>query len=210
LALGDVTGDGRPDVLVLSRAVSQSVAAHVTVVRNGPGGELVAQEPLRLGTGRVGTVSATTGDFNNNGQTDLAVVQTMGSVQELTTFLADGRGGFNEGVSRPAGSQAPTFVAVADLDRDAAVDLVASSDRGVTLYSGAGESGSVNSRGASVPVSSVAGAALSAPHAAAKRATRPRNCRIVTELLPGRHTAVTCLWIIHPPARPARALAGAG
>lgn len=63
-----------------------------------------------------------TGDFNNDGNTDIVTVNNRSS-DELSILLGDGSGNFNPAISL-TGTVDPTGVAVGDLNRDGNLDLV--------------------------------------------------------------------------------------
>jgi FG-GAP-like repeat len=79
------------------------------------------QEPRVLSPGKNRRPEAlAAGDFNRDGKLDLAV--GSGGADDVTLFLGDGKGGFRQAGSFPAGPS-PTEMVAADFNRDGNLDL---------------------------------------------------------------------------------------
>jgi hypothetical protein len=115
VAAGDFNKDGNLDL-----AVAQGNLNDAWVFwGNGSGGFPTASS-LTLSTGASFPAAVATGDFNKDGNLDLAVVN--GGSNDVSVLLNDGTGGFPVAASVGTGV-APFSVAVGDLDGDGNLDL---------------------------------------------------------------------------------------
>lgn len=134
LAVGDVDGDGRQDLLCL---LFSSGACSVAVLR-GNGNGTFTQLGANLPTGSLSRALAA-GDFDGDLDLDLAVANNGGDT--VSILLGDGVGGFAPRIDVAAGRR-PYFLAAADLDLDGDLDLAVSSDLpGLGVLSGDGLGG---------------------------------------------------------------------
>lgn len=80
----------------------------------------------------------TTGDFDDDGNLDLAIANS--SDNNINIFLGDGAGNFNPTSFSPATGSNPQFISVGDFDNDGNLDLVTvnQNDETVTLFLGDG------------------------------------------------------------------------
>ncbi len=108
VALGDVDGDGRLDVIVASSTQEQ-----LTVLRNVGGGRLVKGGTVRA----PGANTVVARDFTGDGAVDLAA---LGG--QLTVLQNDGSGRFSVTSSLESGPM--SHLAAGDVDGDGDVDLV--------------------------------------------------------------------------------------
>jgi hypothetical protein len=133
LAIHDVNGDGRPDLLV-----SNNLGDLLLLKGKGDG----TFEPLtRVGQNNVALAVA---DFNRDGQIDTAAVQE--STDQLTVWLANGEVYFAQGGQ--SGLAAPRAVTAADLNQDGWQDLVIANGalNNVLVYLGRPSGGFENPR----------------------------------------------------------------
>jgi hypothetical protein len=141
IAVGDVNGDGRADLVInLVGGEDSPVSQLGVLLGNGKGafGAPILQSP---GTGGDGDVAL--GDFNNDGRLDVAVGGEAALPDGLSIFNGNGDGTFGVPFTSPlrvsTGGNDPFGVAAADLNGDGLVDLVAantsSSNVGVVLNS---------------------------------------------------------------------------
>lgn len=126
LALGDLNGDGKLDVAVTYAAATGLSASKVGVLINaGPGTyQPVSFEPVKFyGVGST-TMSLALGDYNRDGELDVAV----GLVEKnsVSILLNNGTGKFTTKgrVNYPVG-QMPIAVTAADFNSDSKLDLAA-------------------------------------------------------------------------------------
>jgi hypothetical protein len=133
LAVGDVNGDGRPDIVAPN---SKPGTKTVTVLLgDGRGGFRPASGSPFATAGQA--YFATLGDVNGDGRPD--IVAAHGDDGRVTVLLGDGRGGFQPAPGSPVdlGSRA-WAVAVADVNRDGKPDLIAATGESVRVLLGDG------------------------------------------------------------------------
>jgi Bacterial Ig-like domain (group 3)/FG-GAP-like repeat len=126
MALGDINGDGKIDLVIKSVSVLDSDAFQVGVLLgNGDG---TFQAPLLGAAQPDGSGDLALGDFNNDGRMDVAVADQLGaSTGNLSVFAGNGDGTFQSLIRLDllTGGNDPLGVAAADLNGDGLVDLVA-------------------------------------------------------------------------------------
>jgi hypothetical protein len=146
VAVGDFNADGQPDL-----AIANSADNTVTVLLGiGTGGFTAAPgSPFPIGAR---PSSLAVGDFNGDGNLDLAITTELATV---TVLLGNGAGGFTaaSGSPFPAGEQ-PSSVAVADFNGDGKLDLAIadSESNAVTVLLGNGAGGFTAASGSPFPV----------------------------------------------------------
>lgn len=89
LASGDLNGDGLPDLVVGGSAAGNN---DLTILLSTPGGGFVAATPIPVSWS---TTSVVLGDFNGDGNLDIAADGSSLGPNGLQIFLGDGHGGFS-------------------------------------------------------------------------------------------------------------------
>lgn len=133
VAVGDFNGDGYPDLAIANRDSN-----NVTVLKgDGTGGfSPFPNSPFPVGNS---PSSIAVGDFNGDGNLDLAITNELDNT--VTVLLGDGTGGFKPAIASPfAVGGNPAFVVVGDFNGDGNLDLaVANLDsKNVTVLLGNG------------------------------------------------------------------------
>jgi hypothetical protein len=130
LAVGDVNGDGKPDIVVANDCLSVTCSSGAVSVLLG-NGDGTFQEAVTYGSGGVAASSAALGDINGDGKIDIVVANvcltfdgfdcTGGGVAAL---LGNGDGTFQPAVSYGSGGIGANSVVVADVNGDGRLDLL--------------------------------------------------------------------------------------
>jgi hypothetical protein len=130
VAIGDVTGDGRADIVV---ADSDTTLAHVVlfVQSSTSPGTFTGPVSLSLGANR-GSNDVAVHDMDADGRNDIVLATTDG----VAILYDNGSGGFASPVLLSAGIN-PQGVAVADVDGDTRPDIVVA-NAGYAPFGGAG------------------------------------------------------------------------
>jgi VCBS repeat protein len=142
-AVGDVNGDGQPDIVATATATGPMRAQQLPLSRaltlllaDGSGGFRASQLPLRTGEPWFAVIS----DINSDRKPDIVV--THHEMNQLTVLLGDGRGGFVEATGSPFDFGGKAFhTAVTDVNRDGKMDVVAAGGDSVRIMLGDGRGG---------------------------------------------------------------------
>src|SRR5262249_24784275 len=122
LALGDVNGDGKLDLVIKSVSFLDSDVFHIGVLLGR--GDGTFQAPLLSAAQPDGSGDLALGDFNNDGGMDVAVADQLGAASgNLSVFAGNGDGSFQSLIRLDllTGGNDPESVAAADLNRDGLV-----------------------------------------------------------------------------------------
>jgi hypothetical protein len=112
LAVDDFDHDGRPDV-----AIGNDSSSVIVFLNSGNGNF----QPARVVDAGTGALAMVTGDFNGDGNRDVALL----NVGAVSVLLGDGQGGFQQAILTPVDGSA-SWIAAADLNHDGHTDLVVS------------------------------------------------------------------------------------
>ena len=119
VALGDVNGDGRPDIVAANQGTDN---VSVLLSRTSPAGTFAPALTYSTGPGTRPTGVAL-GDVNGDGRLDVVTGnQTTGTVGVLLG-LATAPGTFAPAVSYSSGGNSPTILALSDLNGDGRLDI---------------------------------------------------------------------------------------
>ena len=124
VAIGDVNGDGHPDLVVVKGCANNNCAGNIAVfLGNGDG---TFQNPANY-DGPFGATWVAIGDVNGDGNLDLVVSNSVCvSCRDSVSFLpGKGDGTFQPPVNfYPGGYLSSSLVAIGDVNRDGKPDLV--------------------------------------------------------------------------------------
>jgi hypothetical protein len=129
VAVVDVNGDGKPDIIVANSCATGSTCVSGTVgvlLGNGDG---TFRAAVTYGSGGQYATSVAVGDVNNDGKPDLVVANYYTGSSNYTgsigVLLGNGNGTFQPAVSYASGGVGDNSVAVADVNGDGKLDLLA-------------------------------------------------------------------------------------
>ena len=131
VAIGDVNGDGIPDLVVANVLAGSGATAGSIGVLLGKG-DGTFRPVMTLNSGAVNTVSVKIADVNGDGKPDLVAASQYSSTDyndadgAVSVLLGNGKGGFATAVIYDSGGKVADSVAVADVNRDGKPDLVVS------------------------------------------------------------------------------------
>jgi endonuclease/exonuclease/phosphatase family metal-dependent hydrolase len=118
VTVGDFDNDGNPDIAVANNYAGPGGEARVVDILLGDGdGGFVATAPVAVGDSQ----DIVSGDFNHDGDVDLAVLREYSNLVAVIT--GNGNGGFASPVNFALGGD-PRSISAADIDEDGLTDLV--------------------------------------------------------------------------------------
>src|SRR5580704_7362369 len=120
VAVSDVNGDGKPDLLVVNRGPGGTVSGTVSVLLGNRDGTF--QAAVSYGSGGGFTYSLAVGDVNGDGKLDLVVANA--SSNTVGVLLGHGDGTFATAVTYDSGGNFPDSVAIADVNGDGVPDII--------------------------------------------------------------------------------------
>ena len=148
IAVGDFNGDGQPDLATANSAYSVGI-----FLNNGAGSFSTANgSPITLFQGGQAT-AIVTGDFNGDGNLDLAAGDDLGKIFIL---LGDGNGGFTVTGSPLNAASLIRSIAIGDFNGDGKLDLAATNytTNNLTILLGDGSGGFSAATGSPIAVGS--------------------------------------------------------
>jgi hypothetical protein len=167
MVVGDFDGDGYPDMAVINVADVSTGNSSVAVILNDGTGNFKPAKTYALSNYSFAGIAV--GDLNGDGKLDLVVPYNLSS--SLAVLLGVGDGTFTQppdlalGTPRPdqcnglyAGQFCPAAVALADVDGDGNMDIIATLDSGggqdIVILPGTGTTGGVPSFGTPIYLAS--------------------------------------------------------
>jgi FG-GAP-like repeat len=127
VAIADLNGDGKPDLIVTNSTVFNFLSKTVDVLMNN--GDGTFGPAVSYGSGGQLARSVVVGDVNKDGKLDLVVANTFLSFQDLRSavgvLLGNGDGTFQPALSYLSGGADSASVVIGDVNGDGNPDLLA-------------------------------------------------------------------------------------
>jgi hypothetical protein len=134
IAVGDVNGDGIPDLVAANYDLPNSGDGSVAIMLGNGNGTF--QAPVLYPSGGLAAVSVAIADFNGDGKLDLVVANYWSST--VGVLLGNGDGTFQAVITYASGGTT-NAVATGDLNGDGKLDLVAANGNTVGVLLGNGD-----------------------------------------------------------------------
>jgi Bacterial Ig-like domain (group 3)/FG-GAP-like repeat/FG-GAP repeat len=130
--VGDVNGDGKPDLIVANQCASSNNCANGSVSVLLGNGDGTFQAAVSYGSGGLNAYSVAVGDVNGDGKLDLVVANQCADNTcangAVSVLLGNGDGTFQAAVSYGSGGRYSFSVAVGDVNGDGKLDLVVANE----------------------------------------------------------------------------------
>jgi hypothetical protein len=121
IVMGDFNDDGKQDLVVVGNNGPGNTSRYAVLLGTGSGAFAVnPPQPLTGAAAVSGALHAVTGDFNGDGQPDIAIANFQGV--SLAVLYGYGTGGFTTGPVLSL-EESSTYMTVADFDGDGKLDL---------------------------------------------------------------------------------------
>ena len=133
---GNFNNDGKADLALLSLGSSNTFSPLYVLLGNGDG---TFQPNLVDNVPGIAT-NLTTGDFNHDGNLDIAVTDPQGAVNpSVLVFMGRGDGTFASPASYRTGTLFTNDVKAADFNGDGNIDLAVGTEQGILFFAGEGD-----------------------------------------------------------------------
>jgi hypothetical protein len=133
---GDFNNDGKDDLAATVFISANSTAQVYVFTSNGDG----TFQPHLVDTAPAQSPSVAAGDFNHDGNLDLAATEASTATNPgVLVYLGKGDGTFNAGPTYVTGTQFTGGVQAADFNGDGKIDLTVSTDTGLDFFAGNGD-----------------------------------------------------------------------
>ncbi len=131
-AVGDIDGDGKPDIIIITDGVSVTVFKNTSTSGTLDASSFTSSFTYTIGGGNVVLTDIAVGDLDGDGKPDLAVTDqwTQNRVLVFKNTSSIGIISFSANVDFPTGV-GPGKIAIADLDGDLKPELIVANNGGV-------------------------------------------------------------------------------